>query len=593
MVIKPKQRRHPHVELRINTTDNRATPASDDSSARNGSFENSVTSVPASPLDQQHSLSSATRDHSNIVGVPATRGTPITRHALAVGALVIFVLSAIVLSSRQIVGVGTAAARTAPDDAAPAGEGLDAPPPPTAASRAIGRSAFHTPEPTQARMMTGEDVTSYLQSRCAPGLIDELEAVTQCADPYALTSAWAAKLSPTALASRMWTIVSVGTNKGYAVASALDGLGVPGFSAAGLAKEIHRYAFEDLKIPGCADEFCGECCQCLGDGAEAGKRQSMLPRARRPSSWLAYLYEASATTHGFLNHYFTNGGDGSPLRAVAGGQAEFLGAGDTADADPHQQASAVTPAPPLSMGTATAFHAYIANENADIEFPDCGLGVEDCHLYSHPRPDHGSPILHPGEYVPASKRRHKIRKSKLDSVLPGDVRYIDVLMTSTGAHDFEVADGMAERFMNSAKVGLYVFRVPKKPALRSFGKQLRRLERAKFVCYVPVMPAGKSMAQGHHGEHARSLLRLTGCDRPEFRNATTFTKPFTVVCVSRQERYLLAALRDLEHESPSRRIATCNVTNAEATVYRAVRGELRMPEYGYCVETGRYTAPPD
>jgi hypothetical protein len=453
------------------------------------------------------------------------------------------------------------------------------------------------PAPTpRPRASSAEAIAAYLNASCSPPLATGLERPARCVPLYSFVAPWIDRLSTRAVTSRRWLVVDVGAGKGYHTGAALTALGVPGHTADNVSSALHHYASDEnmLEAP-CVPELCGGCCDCRADrdGAQ-GARVARYPPERKVSSWTSIMVEPTWSNWRFLDHHFLKGLN-----------------------DP--------------TGAAQVHHAYIAQVNGDLEFPDCGLGSEDCRRHSHPREAAGQSKLHRplDEYVPAAKRRHVIHSRRLEDLVPRDMRYIDMLLTDAEGGDYDVAESAAERFFSKNAVGFYSFEAPAIAGGARLTKHLRRLARVGMVCYLVVeqdfddneQAAGHRHGGGAVAVHAhRTLLRANyGCEATELsmqfpldnnndapdadnnnirgagaraqHDEPTPQVDLKFVCASRKERHLIDVLRQFESgelQPASAAPQPCVPKEAERAWYTSYRARATgrgrwLPPFDDCV----------
>ena len=303
-----------------------------------------------------------------------------------------------------------------------------------------------------------ENDASLTTKAMAPPLRPE-EHITPCPDDDCYVGFWAMKRP---VKKHKWTVVDVGSNKGYSVVGMLEALMVPLVSKTDTALDIYAYA----KAKGATPKewrhaLSGACCE---PAALGGKGMYDDIGDKKPI--------ASGTSNLFSHPWFKQYGADIPSKVESIEVWCIDGAKANIDYNRYYFENLKTRIKEKNLKSPELIFHYhnlaISNTNGTASFPQFPLGMETGSLGGG-----GSPV----------------EKTTLDLLLPADLDEIDVLLTDTEGFDFDVQTG-ASRWIKTGKVGILVFELHNGPNKMPLSQLVKGLEEDGFSCYFPIQGNG-------------------------------------------------------------------------------------------------------
>lgn len=297
---------------------------------------------------------------------------------------------------------------------------------------------------------------------------------------------------------RPWVVANIGANKAYAAAGIVAALGTEptgsasAFTVAAVGAALMRRVLNDAPCAARID-VCGACCDCVEDTQPLSARSETVA-PREPDPWHLYAYEAQPANAAWLRGY-------------------------------------VSQHPPPPGCRVHVRHAAVgATLGGTVAFASGALGVETGAVCATTGPAGDTP------------RCVQVPQTTLDHELAGAVEHVDVLLTDTEGHDYQVGAG-ARALLSAGRVGLYTFEA--KGRDRTLRQHVAMLEAFRYACYAPLQPLKP---------YAQTLLRISaapaadcwhaGLDEPTWGN---------VVCAHASQPELLDVLEGMAAEPVSPR----------------------------------------
>lgn len=258
------------------------------------------------------------------------------------------------------------------------------------------------------------------------------ESLADCTHEADYVARWAT-LRP----NHNWTIVDIGSNKGFNIADFLAAIGVPGFNRQELMKHIIEYAKSINLTKTVRRQLCGTCFGCMGD-SPAPKQDTVFLgfQGSKPLDFRVYGVDPIVAHIENLRRAFP---DPTHFQFVLGVGSDAAGA-------------------PIPF----------------VQFP---FGEEAGSISSA-----------------SSLPTRDVQQIVVDRWLP-DIEYVDMLLTDTEGHDLIVAEG-AKRLLFEGRVGLYIFEMNAAKRIETFGSFLQKLDHHGYSCYAAIGngPYGRSLA---------------------------------------------------------------------------------------------------
>jgi hypothetical protein len=311
--------------------------------------------------------------------------------------------------------------------------------------------------------------------------------------------------SATNRSSTTFTIVDVGSNKGYSVAAMLEAMNVSleHFSRKALAYEIYKYA-EERNVPGpeMRHALLGACC----DGSEGSvfekpelRNHPWFSKRRKeispPENIEVFMFDGSQAHMDFSKHYFTNAFE-KYYNSTKNSSSSTATRKYFSNITFHFERKAVSDS---DGATAVFCQEPLGNEVGSI-CEDATTTITT--IASNNETTTTTSIVETTtsntSTIPVVVKRGPGESYKLETeivslgkFLPPHVETIDMLLTDTEGHDFDVLDGARERFLKPGKVAIYIFELHRHPTKlkqqqRPLGDVVAELESYGYTIFMPI-----------------------------------------------------------------------------------------------------------
>lgn len=352
---------------------------------------------------------------------------------------------------------------------------------------------------------------------------------------------------------KKWTVVNVGSNKGYSLAQFCDALNVRPFTKQHLGIDLYNYAEKsDLKIiKSMRWSLGGVCCDATEKSIwederikknkwflELKETQNFDPKTIDPGFDVEVWGIDATTSHiEYTTKYFDKYMNDEQRKSQPNTKIKFVWN-----------------------------RVAVAEKEGVVKFPQAPLGVEvgsmlpdDVNAKSS---DESKQLDFRSAFWEYAKIKvENVTMTTLDKLMPAELDQIDVLLTDTEGFDFDVQAGAIDRFFKTGKVGIYVLEL--QPGISSIGKRklgdfVKDMSKWGFECYFPIYGKG-----GNH----RTVANVTFDPREEFNcwddrsnKYDEFRGWYNMVCAgTRQNPELREVFAELQKTPTTHEYRECNM----------------------------------